>query len=103
VKVITFSDEALRNIDNMQQRLWSVANEYGPSWHSRETQMIEESLLNAMLTIIRFPGQVFAEDDLSLIINSFITIGIIWHPKKHKDENGEWQRDPLLGEWSSHS
>lgn len=103
MKTIELTDDALRNIENMQARLWAIAGEFGPAWISRETQEVEESLITALLSIFRFPGTVHAEDDLSLIICSYITLGVIWHPKRIENEQGDLITHPLLGTWSTHS
>lgn len=98
---IELTPEAEVNVSNMQQRLWQVAQQYGH--HSVEYLAMVDSLNHVLLTILRFPGKVFAEDNLSLIIQSYITIGCIWHPKRIKDEEGKVQEDPFLGLWSTHS
>lgn len=93
---ITLTDGALRNLENMYQRCWHIEAKFGNT-HDY-TLKARQSLLDAMSTIFRWPGKVFAEDDLSLIIQSRITIGVIWHPSHI---NG--QRDELVGSWSCHS
>lgn len=98
--ITCYTDRAVRNLDNMQKRCWDIENKYGAT--SDEALKATWSLLHAYKTMVRFPGKVYAEDDLSLIIQSWIQIGIIWHPVRHKTDNG-WEPDPLLGEWSSHS
>lgn len=97
---IELTDSAVQNISNMMARCWDIENEYGAK--SDEALKATWSLLYCLKTIFQWPGKVFAEDDLSLIINSSITIGIIWHPQR-KRIDGQWFTDPLLGEWSSHS
>lgn len=93
---ITLTEQAAKNLHNMQTRCWDIQNRYGPT--SPETLNAVLSFQRILRTILQWPGTVHAEDDLSLIINSSITIGIIWHAATI---NG--QRDELLGEWSSHS
>jgi hypothetical protein len=99
--VFGLTDRAIANLYNMEKRTWDIENKYGRD--SDECIKAKDSLMRMFMTMIRFPGTVHAEDELSLIINSYITIGIIWHPLKFKPPGGEWEVDPLLGEWSSHS
>ena len=94
---IVITDSAMRNIENMQKRVWDIQRVHGID--SIEARKAEMSFTQMLMTIFRWPGKVFAEDDLSLIINSHITIGIVWHAKRISVD----ERDPLLGEWSSHS
>jgi len=98
---IEVTDAALRNIENMQKRCWDIENKYGAD--SSEALKATWSYLRVLRVIFQWPGRVTAEDDLSLLIDGQITIGIIWHPLKFKMPGGEWEVDPLLGEWSSHS
>lgn len=98
---IELTDEAIKNISNMQRRCWDIANHYGPE--SPHYLQAINSFAHAVMTIFRWPGKVFAEDELSLIINGHIQIGVIWHPLKKQDEDGKLQPDPLLGTWSCHS
>lgn len=98
---ITLTEEAYKNIECMQHRVWDIENKYGAL--STEATKASWSFIQMLMTIMRWPGKVMAEDKLSLLINSSITIGIIWHPVRHKMEDGSVETDPLLGEWSSHS
>lgn len=98
---IVLTEQALVNIENMQKRVWDIENKYGPK--SEEYKKASFSFTQMLMTIIRWPGTVFAEDNLSLIIHSSITLGLIWHPVKNLAEDGGWETDELLGEWSSHS
>lgn len=98
-RTIVLTDSAARNLDNMQRRVWDIENQYGAK--SDEALKATWSLLNALRTMHQWPGRVFAEDDLSLIINSSITIGVIWH-RKHRDAKPNTP-EALLGEWSCHS
>lgn len=100
-RTFVITDSALRNIENMQRRVWDIENKYGD--RSIEALKATWSLLHVHATILRWPGKVFAEDDLSLLIQSHITIGVIFHRQKNKKEDGSWEHDPLLGEWSCHS
>lgn len=100
---IEITEAAQKNIDNMFRRVEDIKNKYGPSFVSNEAQEAEESLLRVLRTIFQWPGTVYAEDDLSLTVQSNITIGIIFHRKRNKKEDGSWEYDPLLGTWSSHS
>jgi hypothetical protein len=96
-----FTEEAVRNIRNMKERLWEITNVF--STDSHEYRLAARSYIAAMDTLFAWPGKVFAEDDLSLIINSSITIGVIWHPKHTLNAEGEAVRDPVAGEWGCHS
>lgn len=94
---IELTEDAVRNIGNMQSRIWAIENKYGAD--SAEADKARNSFVHVMGTIFRWPGHIYAEDELSLIINSSITIGVIWFAERLPD--GE--RDPLLGSWSTHS
>ncbi len=96
---IVLTDGAQRNLENMQRRVWDLENHYGAQ--SDEALKATWSYLHALRTMYQWPGKVFAEDDLSLIISSSITIGVIWHPK-HRDVEPNTS-EALLGEWSCHS
>lgn len=98
---IILSPRALTNIENMQKRVWDIENVY--SRKSDEATKASWTFSQMLMTILRWPGTVYAEDDLSLIIHSSITLGLIWHPVKNLAKDGGWETDPLLGEWSSHS
>lgn len=78
---IELTEQALKNIENMYRH---ACEGDVPMWEERVK--IRESLLHAFMTIFRWPGTVTAEDDLSLIINSGITIGVIYH--KHSNDWG---------------
>lgn len=95
-KTITFTEQAQRNILNMQRRVHEVARTYGDE--SEEYRDMARSLLAALIQMLNLGGRVTGEDDLSLLIDSFITVGVIFFAKR----NGE-DRDPLLGEWGCHS
>lgn len=98
---IQLTDSAMRNLENMSNRVLDIETKYGVN--SNEGTTARFTFSQMLMTIIRWPGKVHAEDDLSLIINSSITIGIIWHSVRHMREDGSTERDPLLGSWSSHS
>ena len=100
-KVFGLTDRAVFNVENMQRRVWDIENKYGED--SPEAIKATKSLLHAFMTMVRFPGTVHAEDELSLLVNSWITVGIIWHPVRLRTANGETWTDPLLGEWSTHT
>lgn len=93
-RTYVLTDSALRNLENMQKRVWDIENKYGAK--SDEALKASWTFSQMLMTIFRWPGRVMAEDDLSLLIDGSITIGIIWH-RNRNDETG------LLGEWSSHS
>lgn len=93
-RTFVITDSALKNIENMQRRVWDIENKYGRA--SEQYEKASFTFTQMLMTIFRWPGRVMAEDDLSLLIDSSITIGIIWH-RNRSDEDG------LLGEWSSHS
>lgn len=95
------TDEAVKNLRNMKERLWLIANQFGSDSH--EYKLASQSYVHAVDTLFAWPGKVFAEDDLSLIIQGHITIGVIWHPKHTLDADGEAVRDPIAGEWGCHS
>lgn len=95
-KTITFTEAAQRNIQAMRQRVIDVDRQYGDS---PETTALLWSLVHALVGLIGLGGRISAEDDLSLLGDSFITYGCVFHPK-HVEGGG---RDPLLGEWSIHS
>lgn len=95
-QTVTFTEQAIRNIGNMQQRLIEVERQYGSA--SQEHRDMLWSAFVALVQTIRIGGRVMAEDDLSLLVDSFITMGVIFSPKRNGDN-----RDPLLGEWSCHS
>jgi len=99
-KTFVLTDGALANLENMQKRVWDIEMKYGLG--SDEATKAVFTFSQMLMTILRWPGRVMAEDNLSLIIDSSIVIGIIWHPVRHKVEE-KWITDPLLGEWSSHS
>lgn len=98
---IELTESALRNIEHMYMRVFEIENKHGLDHEA--TKIAKTSLLSCLMTLFRWPGSVYAEDDLSLIISSTITIGIIWHPVRYREEDGSLTTDPLLGEWSSHS
>ena len=98
-RTIVITDNANQNLANMQRRVWDIENHYGAK--SDEALKATWSYLNALRTIFQWPGKVFAEDDLSLIISSSITIGVIWH-RKHRDAEPNTS-EALLGEWGCHS
>lgn len=93
---MVLTEQAVRNIGNMRHRVMEISDLYGHE--SEEALEAARSLLDCLLTVFRFGGRVMAEDDLSLLIDSYITIGIVWFPRRI----GE-QRDPLVGCWSAHS
>lgn len=100
-RTIVITPKAATNIENMQKRVWDIQNAYGVQ--SKEAEKAQYTFNQMLMTIVRWPGRVHGEDDLSLIINSSITLGLIFHHVRHKQEDGSWVTDPLLGEWSSHS
>lgn len=100
-RTILITPRAATNLENMQKRVWDIQNAYGV--HSSEAEKAQFSFSQMLMTILRWPGRVTAEDDLSLLIDSSITLGLIFHHVRHKNEDGSWTTDPLLGEWSSHS
>lgn len=98
---LEITDSACKNIENMQKRVWDIANKHGHN--SVEYQKAQLSFQQALMQILRFGGKLFAEDDLSLILDSYITLGVIFHSVRVKQEDGSYVTDPLLGEWSVHS
>jgi hypothetical protein len=94
---LELTPRALQNLANMQRRVNAIGSEFG--FNSDQYRQVLESFNQALLGIIRLGGRVTAEDDLSLLVDSFITVGCIWHAK-HIGNN---QRHSLLGEWSLHS
>ena len=100
-RTIVLTPGAQRNLENMQQRVWDIANTYG--LNSVDYQKALLSFQQCIMQMLRFGGKVYGEDDLSLIVESYITLGIIFHRTKYKHEDGGWDADPLKGEWSTHS
>lgn len=98
---LEITDGGCQNLENMQKRVWAIANEHGPQ--SEAYLKAQLSFQQALMQILRFGGKLFAEDDLSLIVNSYITLGVIFHPVRVRQEDGSYITDPLLGEWSVHS
>lgn len=94
---LELTEAAMRNMTNMYERVRAVADKYGRN--SDEHMTMLQSLIHALLGVVRLGGRIMAEDDLSLLGDSFITFGCIFHPKRI-DGGG---RDDLLGEWSLHS
>lgn len=94
---ITLTPRAIQNISNMQMRVARIGSEFG--FQSEEYIKILESLNQALLGVLRLGGRVMAEDDLSLLVDSYITVGCIWHPR----HIGGGERHGVLGEWSLHS
>jgi hypothetical protein len=92
------SESARANIQNMENRCYDVSQHYGQD--STEYVEMLRSLVRAMTNMLRIGGRITGEDELSLNGWSFITYGIIFHPKYH---NGGKDRDELLGDWSFHS
>ena len=87
---------ALRVITAMQQRVATVALEYGEE--SAEHVEMLRSLVSVLVSLLRLGGRITWDDELSLFGSSFIAYGVIFHPNRSGD-----QRDPLLGSWSVHS
>jgi len=75
--VITLTPEALKNINNMLNHIWRTEIEYG-NMHKKTIEM-KDSFIRSIIQVFNFPGRVMAEDDLSLIIDSYITLGLIYH------------------------
>jgi hypothetical protein len=98
---IVITNSALQVLEDMQKRVWDIENKYGK--YSQEAEKALFTFSQMLMTIIRWPGRVTKDfAPLSLLIDSSIVIGLIWHPVKHKVDDG-WVTDELLGEWSSHS
>src|SRR6266571_2206324 len=87
---------ALKVIEAMRQRVAAIGYEYGQ--HSSENVEALESLVAALVSVLRLGGRITKEDELSLFGSSFITYGVIFFPRR---QGG--QPDPLLGTWSVHS
>lgn len=94
---LEITEQAQQVLLAMQVRVQDIAYQYGEG--SSEHVAALKSLLNAFMTLFRLGGIVYKDGDLSLVTCSFITYGTIFHAK-YIDGN---QRDPLLGEWTTHS
>lgn len=94
---LDLTEPAQQTLLSMQVRCQEIAGAYGET--SEEHVKALKSLLHALLNLFRLGGTVYKDGDLSLITVSFITYGTIFH---RKYINGT-ERDPLLGDWSTHS
>jgi hypothetical protein len=74
---VVLTDRAVKNLENMLHHIWAKQSELG--LHDEHVNDMKSSLIAVLMTIFRFPGRVMAEDDLSLIIDSYITLGCIYH------------------------
>lgn len=93
---LVLTPEAQRNIQNMRERVAEIGECCG-FWSDDYVDALK-SLMDCLITVIGLGGHVYAEDDLSLIVNSFITVGIIAHRKVRAGE-----RDSVVVQWSAHS
>jgi hypothetical protein len=94
---LEISEEAARTLGDMRRRVADIEMEYGR--FSEEHLTALKSLLDNVLGVLRLGGRISREGELSLFGASFIAYGVIWHAKYI---NGT-ERDPLLGDWSTHS
>lgn len=94
---LTITESGEKTIAAMRRRVEDIRIEYGK--FSDEYVDVLTSLLDNILNVLRLGGTVSRDGDLSLIVNSFILYGVIFH-RKYIDGN---ERDPLLGDWSCHS
>jgi hypothetical protein len=94
---LELTPSAIRNIRNMQVRVAQIGSEFG--LNSDEYRRALESLNQVLIGLIGLGGRIIAEDDLSLLGDSFISYGVIFH-RRHIGNN---ERHPVLGEWSIHS
>jgi len=99
---VEINEYALRNISNMQQRVYMIGEYFGTD--SKEYSLAAESLSAVLAQVLRLGGRITAEDDLSLYGDSFIQYGVIFHRNrtplmtKFGDELADF-----AGEWSVHS
>lgn len=91
---VTFTDQALKNLANMRTRVDQIRNQFGQE--SEQYLKALASLNFVVVSIIAMGGNVSAEDDLNLMLDSYIYCGIIFH--KDRSDSTE-----LAGEWSIHS
>lgn len=98
-KQFEITQEANNNLGNCRDKIETIRANYGRN--SDEYLDATESLMRATTAILMhggtYGGRLMAEDDLSFIFDTFITIGIIYTPA-HK--NGE---SMFYGTWSMHS
>ncbi len=94
---ITITEDAERTISDMRRRVADIATEYGQ--FSEEHLNALKSLLDNILGVLRLGGRISRDGELSLFGASWIAYGVIFHPK-YLDGR---ERDPLLGDWSTHS
>jgi hypothetical protein len=93
---ISINEDAERTIGDMRRRVDDIGMTYGRS--SDEYVNAMRSLLDNLLGVLRLGGRISKDGELSLYGVSFIHYGVIWFAKRNGDE-----RDPLLGDWSTHS
>ncbi len=95
---IELTEQALRNITRMYDRVQYVGDVYGEM--SDEHQKMRASLFHCLIGMFRLGGRITAEDDLSLYcVSPTIHYGMNFSPKRLEDGG----RDPLLGTWSLNS
>lgn len=99
---IVISEKAEKTISNMRQRVAAVAAHYGET--SEEYLKVLESFAGVMLQMIRLGGQIVSDGDIELagLTKTGLEYHLIWH-RKLISGAPNYERDPLLGEWSSHS
>lgn len=93
---LVIDTSAMTVLGNMQQRVTAIGKQYGE--HSPEHVEVLKSFNEALMSVLRLGGKVLSDGELSLVSLSFITYGVVFHPKYTDDG-----RDPLLGSWSTHS
>lgn len=93
---LSINEDAERTLGDMRRRVDDIGTEYGR--FSEEYVNAMRSLLDNLLGIMRLGGRISRDGELSLYGASFIHYGVIFFAKRNGDE-----RDPLLGDWSTHS
>lgn len=94
---LEITEEADRTLGDMRWRVADIEMEYGR--FSEEHLIALKSLLDNVLGLLRLGGRISRDGELSLFGASWIAYGVIWHAK-YLDG---YERDPLLGSWSTHS
>jgi hypothetical protein len=102
---IHFSDKAIENIGNMNNRVAVIGNAFGQS--SEEYKLAARSLANVLANVIRLGNRIGGEDDLSLngLTAYGMTYGVIWFKRRPRESDDPMMAEyyALCGEWSIHS
>lgn len=102
---IHFSDKAMENISNMNNRVTVIGNCFGTD--SEEYKLASRTLGHVLSNVIRLGNNISGEDDLSLngVTAYGMHYGVVWFPRRKRESDDPMMAEyyALCGEWSIHS